>query len=60
VLDPLAPPPSWKAALAAAAPDLAAPAAFRLRTDLPLPVEETLVPLARAKLLAAVGTRGEA
>lgn len=59
-LDPLAPPPTWKAALAAAAPDLGSPAAFHLRTDLPLPVDETLVPVARAKLLALAGAWGEA
>ena len=59
-LDPLAPPPTWKAALAAAAPDLASPATFHLRADVALPVEETLVPVARTKLLALVGAWGEA
>ena len=58
-LDPLAP-GAWKAALAEAAPDLAAPAAFHLRADVDLPVEPTLVPVAKRKLLGLVGTWGEA
>lgn len=59
-LDPLAPAPTWKAALAAAAPDLASPATFRLHADVALPVEETLVPVARAKLVSLVREWGEA
>lgn len=59
-LDPLAPPPVWKRALAAAAPDLPAPATFRLRADVPLPVEETLLPVAKRKLLGLVQTWGVA
>ena len=59
-LDPLAPPHTWKAALADLAPDLAAPAAFRLQTDLDLPVEETLVPVAKRKLLGLVQSWGHA
>lgn len=53
-LDPLAPPHVWKSALAQAAPDLASPAAFRLRAQVDLPVEETLVPVAKRKLLGMV------
>ncbi|WP_420456604.1 hypothetical protein [Rubrivirga sp.] len=59
-LDPLASPAAWKAALAEAAPDLAAPAAFRLEAEVDLPVEATLVPVAKRKLLGLVGTWGEA
>lgn len=59
-LDPLAPPPSWKRALAEAAPDLPTPAAFHLRADLDLPVEETLLPVGKRKLLAFVESWGEA
>ena len=53
-LDPLEPPQAWKSALARAAPDLACPAAFRLRAEVDLPVEETLVPVAKRKLLGMV------
>ncbi len=53
-LDPLAPPRVWKSALADAAPDLAAPAAFRLSAEVDLPVRETLVPVAKRKLLGLV------
>ena len=53
-LDPLAPPQAWKSALADAAPDLASPAAFRLSAEVDLPVEETLVPVAKRKLLGMV------
>ena len=59
-LDPLAPPAAWKRALTAAAPDLPAPAAFHLHTDLDLPVEPTLLPVGKRKLLAFVETWGEA
>lgn len=59
-LDPLAPPAAWKAVLAEAAPDLPAPAAFCLDADVDLPVEPTLVPIAKRKLLGLVGTWGEA
>lgn len=59
-LDPLAPPGVWKAALAEAAPDLPAPAAFHLEAEVDLPVEATLVPVAKRKLLGLVGTWGEA
>lgn len=59
-LDPLAPPPTWKEALSAAAPDLLAPATFRLQADLPLPVEETLLPVAKRKLVGLVEAWGTA
>lgn len=60
LLDPLAPPRAWKEALAGVAPDLAAPATFCLRADLDLPVEETLLPIGKRKLLAYVQSWGEA
>lgn len=59
-LDPLALPRTWKAALAEAVPDLPAPATFHLRADLDLPVEETLLPVGKRKLLAFVQAWGEA
>jgi hypothetical protein len=58
-LPPLAPPSAWKAALMAACPDLPAPAAFCLETDVAFPVEETVLPVAKRKLLRLV-TAGEA
>lgn len=57
---PLAPPSAWKEALAATFPDLPAPATFRLDTDVPFPVEETVLPVAKRKLLRLVADRGEA
>jgi hypothetical protein len=59
-LDPLAPPATWKERLTAASPDLPTPATFRLDADVPFPAEETLVPLAKRKLLAFVRAWGEA
>ncbi|MEM1114981.1 MAG: hypothetical protein AAF845_13125 [Bacteroidota bacterium] len=59
-LDPLAPPQVWKRTLAEAAPDLPAPATFCLRADLDLPVEETLLPIGKRKLLAFVQSWGAA
>lgn len=59
-LDPMAPPTAWKAALAEAAPDLPAPAAFRLDAEVDVPVDATLVPIAKRKLLGLIGTWGEA
>lgn len=59
-LDPLAPPAVWKQALARAHPDLPAPATFRLATEIDLPVEPTMMPLAKRKLLALVQAWGEA
>ena len=59
-LDPSAPPHVWKAALAQAAPDLPTPAAFHLDAEIDLPVEETLVPVAKRKLLGLVQEWGEA
>lgn len=59
-LDPLATSEAWKAALVETAPDLPAPAAFRVATELDLPVDETLVPVAKRKLLGLIGDWGEA
>lgn len=59
-LDPLAPPQTWKAALAATSPDLPAPATFRLDADFDLPLDETLLPVAKRKLLGLVQSWGEA
>ena len=59
-LDPLASPAVWKAALAASDPDLPAPALFSLHTDLDLPVDETLLPVAKRKLLGLVQSWGVA
>ena len=59
-LDPLAPPTAWKAILADATPDLPTPAAFCLDAEVDLPVEPTLVPVAKRKLLGLFGTWGEA
>ncbi|MGB3544649.1 hypothetical protein [Rubrivirga sp.] len=59
-LDPRAVASEWKAALAQAVPELPMPATFRLAADVDLPVDETLVPLAKRKLLGLVGGWGEA
>lgn len=59
-LDPLAPPAVWKEALVAACPELPTPAAFRVETDVPFPVEETVLPVAKRKLLRLVAAQGEA
>ena len=59
-LDPLAAPAAWKSALADAVPELPMPAAFRLASDVDLPVDGTLVPVAKRKLLGLVGTWGQA
>jgi hypothetical protein len=59
-LPPLAPAAVWKEALAAAFPDLPAPATFRLDTDVPFPVEETVLPVAKRKLLRMITSRGDA
>lgn len=57
-LDPLATPHVWKEAIREACPELPSPAAFRLASEVDLPVEETLLPIAKRKLLAFV--HGEA
>ena len=57
-LDPLAPPQTWKEAIRDACPELPSPAAFRLDSEVEFPVEETLLPVAKRKLLAFV--HGEA
>ena len=60
VHDPLVTPQAWKTTLAASAPDLPSPATFRLDADLDLPVDETLLPVAKRKLLGLVQSWGEA
>lgn len=59
-LDPLGTPSEWKAALAEAVPELPMPAAFRIAADVDLPVDATLVPVAKRKLLGALGGWGQA
>lgn len=59
-LSPLAPPRAWKEALIEADPDLPNPATYRLDTDLLFPVEETMLPIAKRKLLRLVTDHGEA
>ena len=59
-LDPSAPPMAWKAALAEALPDLPTPAAFCLDAEVDLPVQPTLVPVAKRKLLGLFGSWGVA
>jgi len=53
-LPALAPPALWKEALAAACADLPAPATFRVETDVAFPLEETVLPVAKRKLLRMV------
>lgn len=58
-----APPQEVKRALIAQRPDLPNPATYRLETDLDFPVEETVLPVAKRKLLqylAVGGTTGRA
>jgi hypothetical protein len=50
----LAPPAAWKRALADACADLPAPATFLVRTDVAFPLEETVLPVAKRKLLRLV------
>ncbi|MFN3595669.1 MAG: hypothetical protein ACK41D_00185 [Rubricoccaceae bacterium] len=59
-LPPLAPPDLWKRALVEACPDLPAPATFVVESDVPFPLDETMLPVAKRKLLALVAPRGEA
>ena len=59
-LPPMAPPQHWRDALAEACPDLPAPALFRLDTDMSFPVEETMLPVAKRKLLRLVTDQGQA
>jgi hypothetical protein len=59
-LPALSPPGAWKEAFAATYPELPAPAIFRLDTDVPFPVEATVLPVAKRKLLRLVADRGEA
>ena len=57
-LAPLAPPRVWKEALVAAFPDLPNPATYRLATDVLFPIEETMLPIAKRKLLRLVTDHG--
>lgn len=59
-LNPLATPSVWKDQLREANPDLPTPATFRLDADVSFPAEETMVPLAKRKLLAFVRAWGVA
>ncbi len=59
-LPPMAPPRAWKEALIEADPALPNPATYRLNTDLAFPVEETMLPIAKRKLLRLVTDHGEA
>jgi hypothetical protein len=55
----LAPPAAWKRALADACAELPAPATFLVETDVAFPLEETVLPVAKRKLLRLVAA-GEA
>lgn len=57
-LSPLAPPQAWKQALIDAHPDLPNPATYRLAADVQFPVEETMLPIAKRKLLRLVTDHG--
>ncbi|HYE95441.1 MAG TPA: hypothetical protein VD962_04480 [Rubricoccaceae bacterium] len=59
-LSPLTPPSAWKEALAEAYPDLPAPATYRVESAVPLPLEATVLPIAKRKLLRLIAERGEA
>jgi hypothetical protein len=59
-LAPMAPPHTWKSALISAFPDLPTPATFRLDSALAFPVEATMLPIAKRKLLRLVTDHGVA
>ncbi|MDX1439226.1 MAG: hypothetical protein R3284_04920, partial [Rubricoccaceae bacterium] len=59
-LAPLMPPSAWKEALADVDPDLPTPAAYHLDVDMFFPMQETLLPIAKRKLLRMLSTWGEA
>ncbi len=59
-LPPLAPPRTWKARLVERFPDLPTPATFQLNAELAFPLEETMLPIAKRKLLRMISDRGEA
>lgn len=59
-LPPLAPPRTWKERLVERYPDLPAPATFRLAADVAFPMEATMLPIAKRKLLRIISERGEA
>lgn len=59
-LPPLAPPGAWKARLVECYPDLPAPATFCLDADVVFPMEATMLPIAKRKLLRMISDRDEA
>lgn len=59
-LPPLAPPRTWKVRLVERYPDLPRPATFRLDADVAFPLEATMLPIAKRKLLRMISDRGEA
>lgn len=54
-LDPMAPPARWADALREACPELPALALYRLDSDVAFPYDETLLPIAKRKLMQTVG-----
>ncbi len=59
-LHPLAPPGIWKDLLVERYPDLPVPATFRLAADVAFPLEATMLPIAKRKLLRMISDHGEA
>ena len=57
---PLSPPAACKAALTEAYPDWPAPATFHVATAVPLPLEATVLPVVRRKLLRLLVAPGQA
>lgn len=57
-LPPLAPPHAWKEALVDAYPELPTPATFRLASAIQFPVEATMLPIAKRKLLRLIADHG--
>jgi len=57
---PVESPNSWKRALLELNPDLPNPATFFLNVDLAFPYEETVLPLAKRRLLRYLAANGEA
>jgi hypothetical protein len=53
-LPALAPPSAWKEALLASCADLTTPATYCVETDVSFPLEETVLPVAKRKLLRMV------
>ncbi len=59
-LPPLEPPRSWKERLVERFPDLPTPATFHLNADVAFPMEATMLPIAKRKLLRMISDMGEA